>query len=120
MSLDQRMPELAFAVDAVRTAAGIAQAVRSRLDVKGIEKSDLSPVTVADYACQAIIAKRLSETFPDAVLVGEEDAQDLRNDPDADTLESVTGFVREIEATATPDSVCDWIDQGKGEPGDRF
>ncbi len=120
MSLDQGMPELAFALEAVRTAAGVAQSVRSRLEVKGIEKSDLSPVTVADYACQALIAKRLGETFPDAVLVGEEDAEDLRNDPNGDTLESIAGFVREVEATATPDSVCDWIDRGKGEPGDRF
>ena len=111
------MPELAFALEAVRTAAGVAQSVRSRLEVKGIEKSDLSPVTVADYACQALIAKRLGETFPDAVLVGEEDAEDLRNDPNGDTLESIAGFVREVEATATRDSVCDWIDQGKGEPG---
>lgn len=120
MSLDQRMPELAFALEAVRTAAGIAQVVRKRLDVKGMEKSDLSPVTVADYACQAIIAKRLRETFPDAVLVGEEDARDLREDPEGDTLDLVTGIVREVEATAVGDSVCDWIDQGNGEPGDRF
>ena len=120
MSLDQRMPELVFALEAVRAAAGVAQFVRSGLDVKGIEKSDLSPVTVADYACQALIAKRLQETFPDATLVAEEDAQDLRDGFNGETLKLVTRFVGEVETTAAPDSVCDWIDFGKGEPGDRF
>ena len=120
MSLDQRMPELVFALEAVRTAAGVARLVRDRLDVKGIEKSDRSPVTVADYACQALIAKGLQETFPDAVLVAEENAQDLRDGSNGETLDLVTRFVAEIEAMATPDSVCDWIDFGNGDPGERF
>ncbi len=120
MPIDQSMPELVFALEAVRTAVGVAQLVGNRLDVQGIEKSDLSPVTVADYACQAIIAKRLQETFPDAVLVAEEDAHDLRGGAQHETLELVTRFVREIETEAAPESVCDWIDFGTGDPGDRF
>lgn len=118
MSLDPRMPELKFALEAVREAAQAAQLVRSRMDVKGIEKRDLSPVTVADYACQALVARRLHQTFPDAVLVGEEDAEDLRGD--GEVLGQVTQFVGEFEAAATPGEVCDWIDRGNGEPGDRF
>ncbi len=120
MSLDPRMPELKFALEAVREAAQAAQLVRSRMDVKGIEKRDLSPVTVADYACQALVARRLHRAFPDAVLVGEEDAGDLRGEGDGGTLGQVTKFVGEFEEAAGPDEVCDWIDRGNGEPGDCF
>ena len=120
MPLDPRMPELKFALEAVREAARAAQLVRNRLDLKGIEKRDLSPVTVADYACQALVARRLHQAFPEAVLVGEEDAQDLQGEGSGETLDQVTQFVREFESAATPDKVCDWIDRGQGEPGDRF
>jgi len=90
------------------------------MDVKGIEKSDLSPVTVADYACQALVAKKLVETFPAVVLVGEEDAGDLRAEASGETLSLVTDIVREFEGGASRENVCDWIDVGNGEPGDRF
>lgn len=120
MPLDLRWPELEFALAAVCAAADAAARVAIRMDVKGIEKSDLSPVTVADYACQALVAKKLAEAFPDAVLVGEEDASDLREEVSGETLDLVTDIVREFEGEATRESVCDWIDRGRGEPGDRF
>ena len=91
MTLDQRMPELAFALAAVRAATRAAQLVAGRMDVKGIEKRDLSPVTVADYACQALVAKKLGEDFPDAILVGEEDASDLRKEESGETMDVAHG-----------------------------
>ena len=44
------------------------------------EKGDASPVTVADYGAQALVAWSLQQSFPDAKLslVAEEDAEDLR------------------------------------------
>lgn len=120
MSLDLRTPELAFSLAAVRAAAQAAGSVAMRMDVKGIEKSDLSPVTVADYACQALVAKKLAEAFPEAVLVGEEDAGDLRGEASSETLDQVTAIVGEFDGGATRENVCDWIDRGQGEPGDRF
>ena len=39
------------------------------------EKSDLSPVTIADREAEKLIARRLAETFPDDGLVGEEGAE---------------------------------------------
>ncbi len=94
MPLDPRMPELKFALEAVREAATAALLIRNRLDLKGIEKRDLSPVTVADYACQALVARRLHQAFPEAVLVGEEDAHDLRAEGNGEQLSQVAQFVR--------------------------
>ncbi|PYV08488.1 MAG: histidinol phosphate phosphatase [Acidobacteria bacterium] len=39
------------------------------------EKEDLSPVTVADRECEALIARRLVESFPDDGILGEEGAR---------------------------------------------
>ena len=118
--LDLSRQELQFAVDAARAAAQLAQRVYTAMEVRGIEKRDLSPVTVADYAGQAVIAKGLFEAFPDAVLVAEEDAHDLKAEPGQETLGIVTDIVKTIESDATPQRICEWIDRGNGEPSDRF
>lgn len=120
MTLDLTNPELKFALEAVREASFLAQRVQAGMDVKGISKSDLSPVTVADYAGQAVVARLLGIAFPDAVLVGEEDADDLRNEESGETIRTICDFVGKSVPDSTPDIVCDWIDLGKGVPGDRF
>ena len=73
-------------------------------------KSDATPVTVADYACQALVARRLRDAFPSARLVAEEDARDaLLSDPTlrdaiADALLAVGEDPREaLEALAACD-----------------
>jgi len=43
---------------------------RTPLDVES--KSDLSPVTIADRNAEAILRKRIEETFPDHGIIGEE------------------------------------------------
>lgn len=112
--------ERRFAIDAVRRAARVTRRVQAEtLGSAGVlRKDDQSPVTVADFASQAVVARALSESFAADALVGEEDAGALRAD-DA-TLIAVTRFAAEIEPGATPTQVCDWIDRGKGEPGERF
>ncbi|HOQ90512.1 MAG TPA: hypothetical protein PLX03_10280, partial [Candidatus Hydrogenedentes bacterium] len=60
------------AVRFLRDAAGIARSVRLGMAMQGLVKSDLSPVTVADYAVQALAGKRLGEGWPDIPLVAEE------------------------------------------------
>ncbi len=118
--------EIEFAVEAVRRAARVTRRVQAATLPKdgALQKSDQSPVTVADFASQAMVARALSNAFGADPLVGEEDATALRGD--AATLEAVTHFVREGTASevpipeVTPDAICDWIDYGNGTPGDRF
>lgn len=113
-------PESKFAVAAVREACALIRTVQQSLVTQALTKSDRSPVTVADFAAQAIIARRLAEERPDDVLVGEEDAGDLRSAASRPTLEQVTRFVGERAPGATADSVCEWIDRGRAEPTARF
>lgn len=74
--------ELALAVLAVRVGARIAEALSAEKDRGGtVEKPDLTPVTVADFAIQALLAATVEHCFPDDVVVGEESAGDLRANP---------------------------------------
>ena len=71
-------PETKFAIAAVREACALIRDVQRSLVTQALTKSDRSPVTVADFAAQAIIAQRFASERPDDVLVGEEDAGDLQ------------------------------------------
>lgn len=112
-------PEAKFAVEAVREAAQLVRRVQAEMVSDALTKGDKSPVTVGDFAAQALVAKRLSEALPSSILIGEENADDLRTEDGAETLHQVTGFVASLCGDATPEKVCDWIDWGatniKGE-----
>ena len=120
MSYPLDSAEVHFAVDAAREAALLASRVQSDLVTDALTKGDKSPVTVGDFASQAIVAHRLADTIPGAQLIGEESADDLRSPEGAETLERVTHFVMSILPRSTPEEVCDWIDRGAGEPGDEY
>jgi 3'(2'), 5'-bisphosphate nucleotidase len=83
-------------------------------------KGDFSPVTVADFASQALVGRALAEQFPDQLFVAEESALELRRPDGSDTLDQVTGFVSEQVPGSTPDKVCEWIDHGTSEPEGEF
>jgi 3'(2'), 5'-bisphosphate nucleotidase len=117
--------EIHCAIAAVREAAQLARSVQQELVTPALTKDDRSPVTVADFAVQAVVARRLAEHYPGSSLVGEESADALRLVEGTDTLEQVTLFVRRAVVGATPEEVCGLIDRGcvdggGGEPPDEF
>jgi len=114
--------ERAIAMEAVMMAAKVCEAVRRDMVPEAIEKSDKSPVTVADFGSQAIICRALAAAFPDDPVVGEEDAAELRTPEMADRLNQVTEFVASVlgEGNATPAQITQWIDHGNGTPARRF
>jgi 3'(2'), 5'-bisphosphate nucleotidase len=114
------LPEAKFAIDAVREASLLACRIQSQMVGSGLTKDDRSPVTVADFAVQAVIARRLAEQIPGAALVGEEHAESLRLAEGVETLDQITTFVRDSISDATPEEVCGLIDRGSGEPPTEF
>src|SRR5262249_38300918 len=79
--MSDRSRDLATAVAAVRSAARACRAVQERLvRPEALEKGDKSPVTVADFASQAIICAELERALPQDPVVGEEDAAPLRHE----------------------------------------
>lgn len=109
-----------WAIQTVAEASQLAKAVQAELVTPALTKSDRSPVTVADFAVQAWVSKRLAADLPGDVLVGEEEASDLRDPAAAETLERITHFVRTLAPQASSNEICDWIDLGCGEAKDAF
>ncbi len=118
--LELNVPEIKFATQAVRMAAQLTQEVQAELVHAAMTKEDRSPVTVADYTSQALVAYLLGQEFPDDLLVGEEDSAGLRAQQAVPTLEQVTRFVRLFIPHANALSVCSWIDRGNASPTERF
>lgn len=112
--------ERAIAVEAVMMAAKLCEAVRRDMVPEAMEKSDKSPVTVADYGSQAIICRALASAFPNDPVVGEEDAAELRTPEMAERLQQVTDFIKDVLDEAEPDAVTQWIDHGNGSTANRF
>ncbi len=113
-------PEAQFAIEAVRQAAQLVRTVQLGLVTPALTKGDKSPVTVADFAAQAVVGCLLAKHRPHDLLVGEEDAADLRAPAGQATLEQVLQFLRPGTPTATVEDVCAWIDRGSAEPSSRY
>ena len=100
------------ALDAVIKAARVCMVVQSQL-ITAANKSDRSPVTVADFAAQAIVSQLLWESFPDIPLIGEEDASLLRENPSL--CAKVVSSVHQILPELSEQQICDAIDRGTYE-----
>jgi len=106
--------ELAAGIDVVRAAARVCRTVTQRLvTADTLEKKDQSPVTVADFASQAIVCRGLERVFPGDPVVGEEDATELRGASPA-LRESVRRAVAaELGGDPGLTPVLSWIDRGR-------
>ncbi len=83
------------AIEAVALASKLCASVQETLvDEETAVKKDRSPVTIADYGAQAITSHVLKTRFPDIPLVGEEDADELRQDESRAQREAVVQQVR--------------------------
>ena len=70
--------DLLFMLRAVRRAMHATRIVQASSSLDGLAKDDRSPVTVADWASQAVVALELGPLLKAAPLVGEEEAAALR------------------------------------------
>ncbi|KAI1384835.1 carbohydrate phosphatase [Hypoxylon trugodes] len=117
--------ELQVAIGAIQSAAKLSQAVISIEDKGVIEKDDLSPVTVADFAIQALLTATVHHAFPNDKFVGEESAADLRDNPVLlDRVWKLLLTLKNDEAESlcklpeSSEQMCEMIDWcGFGEPG---
>jgi 3'(2'), 5'-bisphosphate nucleotidase len=107
--------EREVAVTAVREAAFVCRSVQTEIATGVLEKTDRSPVTVADFASQALVCRALMEAFPNDAVIGEEDSASLRRPENEVILRRVAEHVRNRCADATPDETCSWIDRGNTE-----
>ena len=117
---DRYTREAEFAFQAVSSAARLCRRIQQEMVIQALSKQDRSPVTVADFASQALVGYMLQEAFPDATLVGEEGSAALREPEQRGRLDAVVDYVGTLVPGTTAQQVCDWIDVGDSDPGDKY
>uniref|UniRef100_A0A7R9YUZ8 3'(2'),5'-bisphosphate nucleotidase n=1 Tax=Chlamydomonas euryale TaxID=1486919 RepID=A0A7R9YUZ8_9CHLO len=118
--------ELVHACRAVRLAAMLCKEVQTQLgDAEKEDKSDDSPVTVADYGAQVLVAWVLQKSCAPARLsmVAEEDSTTLTAPEGRAMLERITALVNSVVAEEEPgtqlstDDVVSLIELGDSDGG---
>ncbi|MEE2912427.1 MAG: 3'(2'),5'-bisphosphate nucleotidase [Planctomycetota bacterium] len=101
------------ALEAVSTACAVSRAIQANLQqLKQVTKDDRSPVTVADFAVQAIIALILGDQLAQSerMIVGEEDTKELRSDQQTPIRLAVLEAVRTWRPQVTEEEMLNAID----------
>ena len=105
--------ELDVAIEAVKKASLLCSQVQANLvAAASMDKQDKSPVTVADFSAQALVTHILGSAFPDIPLVGEEDADALREPENQALAQQVVSHVTEAVSAIEAGDVLDLIDSG--------
>lgn len=108
--------EFASVLSSLRDAARVCRHVQRDIErVRSMTKDDRSPVTIADFASQAVVARALGGGES---LVAEESADFLEQPGHAPHLEAVCVALRESGAwfDATREAVIETIRRGSGDP----
>ena len=110
--------ELQYAIKAVRLASHVCIDIQSNLiDAATIEKKDRSPVTVADFASQALVCASLLDHSAVTKLVGEEDSAELRLEENKDNRDKVITHISKVwGSNVTEVDALGWIDRGNTDP----
>ena len=107
----------AAGVAAVAAAAVATEAVRAAITAAdSVGKADKSPVTVADFAAQAILILRLREAFPAIPVVAEEDADELRANPELGLKVAARVQASPGCESRSAEEIFDAIDVGRASP----
>lgn len=113
--------ELFTAIEAVKQAADVCRSVQQKISPDVLEKKDRSPVTVADFASQAVICKHLRSQFPDDPIIGEEDSTELRSPEKTDFLDVIQAEIQAAGIDGSHEEICGWIDHANANQySDRF
>ena len=109
------MPDLDARLNAARLAVTdaslVCRSVQADLaSVRAELKDDRSPVTVADWASQAVVVRRLYQELGEQAIVGEEDAGALRKPEQGALREHVLRAVQLAWPGVRMDEVLDAID----------
>lgn len=106
--------ERAAGLAAVRAAMSLADGAQGRLLAGDtLTKDDTSPVTVADFAVQALVASVLADSLGAIRMIGEETSDDLASDGQSALRTGVTSLVSNARGSAAAErDVLGWLDLG--------
>ena len=112
--------EMTAGQNAVIEAMRISKTVQQELTrADAITKTDKSPVTIADFAAQAIICKMLKEQFPAIPIVAEENSAILAKPENHTILEKILYYIandEKVKNLLDKNNLFQGIDLGTDEP----
>jgi len=103
--------ELRVAIEAVRAASRVCRSVQEKITPDVMQKDDRSPVTVADFASQAVICRALGAAFPSDPIIGEEESSKLRQEENSPFLDRILAELRAVGIETCGKEACAWIDR---------
>jgi 3'(2'), 5'-bisphosphate nucleotidase len=113
-------PELTAACDAAFLAARLCRAVQAGRNAASVEKSDRSPVTIADFGSQALISQTLAVRLPDDGIVAEEEGDKFRQ-TDPRFIEQLLGKLEALGTPSDEETIATALDRNRVDgTGDRF
>ena len=108
--------ERKIAIEAVSKASKLCIEVQKSLAKNdSIDKSDKSPVTIADFGSQAVVNYILNKSFKEDILVGEEDSAYLRDSENLKLKSKVCEKVKNILGELSDEEILKTIDLGNVE-----
>jgi 3'(2'), 5'-bisphosphate nucleotidase len=100
-------------------AASVCQSIQSEL-VGPATKDGREPVTIADYAAQALIGNGLAQRFPEDAVIAEERSEEFMLLLSDEQRSLVQRFVTDaLGGYVFEDDVCAWLDYGKQKRAER-
>lgn len=116
--------ELKVGLEAVNKAMRISRKIQKELTAGDkLDKSDRSPVTIADFTAQAVICSILNHSFPEIPIVGEEESTDLKKPENSEVLTKINNFLKsedDLFSCLYREDVAESIDLGNGKPDDNL
>ncbi|MEN8154618.1 MAG: 3'(2'),5'-bisphosphate nucleotidase [Acidobacteriota bacterium] len=116
--------ELKIGLDAVDKAMSVSRKIQKALtDKDKLDKSDRSPVTIADFASQAVICSILNDSFPHIPIVGEEESADLGKPENRELFEKIETFLKNEDSLFEKlhqKDILKSIDLGNGSPDNNL
>lgn len=115
--MERLAPLLTVARNAARRASAVCLAVLDRAPGRpdAMAKGGREPVTIADYASQAVILEAVSGAFPGHRVVAEEGAEHFRASAGAGADGLIVGLVADAIGRPTDlEEVLGWIDHAGG------
>ena len=108
--------ERKVALDAVVKACKICLSVQGNLgEGDSVTKKDSTPVTVADFAVQAVVIQTISEKFPEDGYVAEETSKMLKEK--SELRENVLKYVKQVLPNFTETQLIHVIEKGQSSGG---
>jgi 3'(2'), 5'-bisphosphate nucleotidase len=102
--------ESLIAYEVSKQACLLAREIQKQLVVKDqLQKGDKTPVTIADYAIQALITKILHQSFPNDVIIAEEAPDALKKPENRSVLNNVTTHLKTIFPKISNEEVIDLL-----------